>query len=104
MNSKGSVITSQVSNAPGSNWTGSFTGLTSGSAYIIQISYGLTQGGTFDHVCPQQSFNTTGVTCTDAPLVYSLGEYKTVTTDLQYSVAGSFTPIACDDYINPGGL
>ena len=100
MNSQGSVITSQVNNRPGSNWTGSFTELTAGAAYIIQISYGLTQGGTFDKVCPQQSFNTAGKTVADAPILYAA--YKTVPADLQYSVAGSFTPIACDDLINPG--
>jgi len=100
LNSKGSVIASQVNNSPGAGWTGSFTGLNEGAAYILQISYGLTQGGSFEHVCPQQSFNTTGTTCTDLSVLAA--SYKSVITDLNYNVAGSFTPIACDDLRNPG--
>ena len=102
LNAAGSVITSQVNSNPGSTWTGSFTNLTPGSAYLIQISYGIPIAGTdnFNHVCPQQSFNTTGTTCTDLEVLAA--DYKAVATELQYGVAGSFTPIACDDSINPG--
>jgi|TARA_R110000765_G_scaffold38452_2_gene84319 hypothetical protein len=100
LNAKGSLIASQVNNDPGSTWSGSFTGLSQGAAYLLQISYGDTQGGDFSNICPQQSFSTTGSTCTDLKVLAA--SYKTTTTDVEYSVAGSFLPILCDNVINKG--
>ena len=106
LNSAGSVISSQVNANPGSNWTGSFTGLTQGAAYIIQISYGttiITSGITyndFSNLCPQQSFTTQGGSCTDNNILYAA--YETTPANLQYSTAGSFIPFLCDDVRNPG--
>lgn len=100
LNSKGSVIASQVRSNAGSAWVGSFTNLSEGASYIIQIRYGLTQENTFEHTCPQQSFITQGTTCTDSKILYAT--YKTTPADLQYSTAGSFTTLLCDDVRNPG--
>jgi hypothetical protein len=100
LTSSGSVLASQVKSNPGSGWTGSFTGLTEGQQYQIQISYGLTSSETFTNMCPAQTFTTQGTTCADSKILS--GAFKSTPADVQYSSAGSFVAMACDDVRNPG--
>tara|TARA_R100001440_G_scaffold46776_1_gene66527 strand:- start:11844 stop:15521 length:3678 start_codon:yes stop_codon:yes gene_type:complete len=102
MNSKGSTLASQVRDNPSNRgpWTGSFTGLTQGQQYQVQVSYGLTQGGNFEHSCNKELITTTGTTCADSTILAAV--FKTTPTDLAYSTAGSFIAMACDDVRNPG--
>jgi|21_taG_2_1085346.scaffolds.fasta_scaffold01138_2 hypothetical protein len=104
-NSQGSTIASQMGNPPiGSGWTGSFTGLTEGQQYQLQIYYGpwnpaamSLQGMT---PCPAHTFTTQGTTCADNKILAAA--FKSTPADLQYSTAGSFVAMACDDVRNPG--